>query len=406
MPTVQSLFLLHVLWMFSHSHKDKIVLQHKGGSLATMCLDLLGRADKRRQSSQDDLETEDEWQAWLTNESELRLFTCVQVLECVFNIFLGSLVSNLRDSVRQLPCPERLWKSRDAVEWKARREIASDSHNGQRKPRGPSSLDTFASKVILLELYVDEMNMSRQLRASQLLHSSFSTYLSTTGGAQAEFPRSDTRQRDTTLLDRAIEEFTLARLDNNLVSNDTIFHVIAILRIIPLETLHSATGWQTNKEQMLKSKMYFRDFFQNHDSKARRVLWHSACIFKLTRSSRRLVCYDVLCLTVAMGYIYCYCEARASTGRASSSSPRPSIVRLDQLQERAAIEKWIDKGADSVVHLTGVGLLDGDDACVRFLGDLERTLANQISWHGFCRAFASSFAQLRRGETPTKNIRD
>ncbi|KAF5695950.1 hypothetical protein FMUND_15820 [Fusarium mundagurra] len=216
----------------------------------------------------------------------------------------------------------------------------------------------------------------------------------------------DTPRRDTTLLDKAIEEFTFARLDNNLVSNDTLFHVIAILGIIPLETLHSATGWQTTKEQTIKSKMYFRDFFQDHGSKARKCLWHSACIFKLTRGSRRLVCYDVLCLTVAMSYIYCYCEARASRGRASPSSPCPPIARLDQLQERAAIEEWIEKGADSVVHLTGVGLLDGDDACVRFLRDLERRLANQIAWHGFCRAFASSFAQLRRGETPTKNIKD
>ncbi|KAF5701784.1 hypothetical protein FMUND_13761, partial [Fusarium mundagurra] len=68
MPTVQSVFLLHVLWMFSRSHKDKVVLQHKGSSLATMCWDLLGRADKRRHSSQSELDSEEEWQAWLTNE--------------------------------------------------------------------------------------------------------------------------------------------------------------------------------------------------------------------------------------------------------------------------------------------------------------------------------------------------
>ncbi|RKL37983.1 hypothetical protein BFJ72_g7443 [Fusarium proliferatum] len=401
--TMQSVFLLHVLWMFSRSHRDKLVLQHRGSSLATMCRDLLGRADKRHHSSQSGLDGEEEWQAWLTKESELRLATCVQVLECLCHTFLGTtLLLNLREATRQLPCPERMWKSRDAADWKARREIPSDSQCGSAAQKEPSRLDTFTCKVILLDLYVEEKSISRQIRTSQLLHSSLTAYLSTTDGLLPESPRMDPR-RDTTLLDKAVSDFTFARLGGGPVSDDTLFHAIAILRIVPLESLNSATGWQTTKEQRSQSKMYFKDFFHNHGPKARKGLWHSACIFKLTRGSRRLVCYDVLCITVAMSYIYCYCEARTSL---LPTSARPQILRLDQIQERAAVEDWIQKGADSVVHLTGVGLLDGDDACVRFLRDLERGLANQIAWHGFCRAFASSFAQLRRGEIPTKHIKD
>ncbi|KAF9773240.1 hypothetical protein IL306_008985 [Fusarium sp. DS 682] len=420
--TVQSVFLLHVLLLFSGSHKDKIVLQHKRSSLVTMCWDLLGKADKRRQSSQAELDTEEEWQAWLTNESEIRLVTCVRVLECLGHIFLGTpLVFNLRDATRQLPCPEKIWKARDALDWKSHRETPSESQpdlnrgsSGQEQSRRPPTLDTFASKVVVLELYIDDMNLSRQLRTSQLLHSSLSSCLSSasTLDAQAEFHRLNTSWRENTLLDKAIEKFTFAKLGDKAYdrdSKDTLFHVIALLRLIPLETLHSATGWETNKEQMMKSKTHLRGFFQDSSSKARKGLWHATRIFKLTRSSRRLACYDALSLTVAMGYIYCYCEARTSLLRGSptpANLTRPSIVRLDQLQERLAIEKWIENGTDSVVHLTGIGLLDGADACVRFLRDLERTLVNQIAWHGFCRAFASSFSQLRCGETPTKGLKE
>ncbi|KAF4414728.1 hypothetical protein FACUT_14015 [Fusarium acutatum] len=394
-------FLLHVLWLFSGSQRDKIVLQHKRSSLATMCWDLIGKADKRRNSSQTELDTEQAWQAWITEESGIRLVTCVRVLESLSHIFLGTpLVFNPREATRQLPCPETLWQSRDASEWKSAQE---NSTGNQPKP------DSFAAKVILLELYIDDRNYYRQLRTSQLLQSSFAPYLNSSANSDTQdapnptFHRPDISRSESTLLDTTIDGLTLKNIPNPGECTETIFQVIAILRLIPLETLHSATGWETNKEQMLKSKMHLNDFFMNSGVKARKGLWHATCIFKTTRSSRRLACYDALSLTVAMGYIYCYSETRTSL---AETSARPVITRLDQLQDREAIEQWIENGGDNVVHLTGVGLLDGSDHCVRFLRVLERTLVSQIAWRGFCRAFASSFAQLRRGETPTKSSRE
>ncbi|KAI1027691.1 hypothetical protein LB504_011688 [Fusarium proliferatum] len=399
--TVQCVFLLHVLWLFSGSHRDKIVLQHKRSSLATMCWDLVGKADKRRQSTQTEPHSQETWQAWISEESEIRLATCVRVLECLSHIFLGTpLVFNLRDATRQLPCPERLWRIRNALEWNSLQE---DSTGNDPKP------DAFAAKVILLELYIDNMNHYRQMRSSQLLQSSFASYLNSPATNDTQYApnsslqRPDTVRSESALLDTTINQLTLNNKSDHGASTDTILHVIAILRMIPLETLHSATGWETNKEQMMKSKMHLKDFFKNDSVKARKGLWHATCIFKTTRSSRRLTCYDALSLTVAMGYIYCYSETRASL---VPTSTRPVITRLDQLQDPDAVEKWIENGDDNVVHLTGVGLLDGSDHCVRFLRDLERTLVSQIAWRGFCRAFASSFAQLRRGETPTKSSRE
>ncbi|KAF5548892.1 hypothetical protein FMEXI_4563 [Fusarium mexicanum] len=413
--TVQCVFLLHVLWLFSGSHRDKIVLQHRRSSLATMCWDLIGKADKQRHSDQGELDNEATWQAWIAEESGLRLVTCVRVLECLSHIYLGTpLVFNLRDATQQLPCSERLWRSRDAPEWKSQEEsftgivtvigievdyIIDDRPGNQPKP------DAFVAKIVLLELYIDDRNYYRQLRTSQLLQSSYASYMnsSTNSDTQHVIHRPDTGRNENVLLDTTIDQLTLKNMSNPGDCAETIFHVIAILRLIPLETLHSATGWETNKEQMFKSKMHLNDFFRNNGVKARKCLWHATCIFKTTRSSRRLACYDALSLTVAMGYIYCYSETRASL---SSTPSRPVITRLDQLQDTKAIEGWIENGGDNVVHLTGVGILDGSDRCVRFLRDLERTLVSQIAWRGFCRAFASSFAQLRRGETPTKSSRE
>lgn len=88
-----------------------------------MCWDLVGKADKRRQSTQTEAHSEEIWQAWIAEESELRLATCVRVLECLNHMFLGTpLIFNLRDATRQLPCPERLWRIRNDLEWKSLQE--------------------------------------------------------------------------------------------------------------------------------------------------------------------------------------------------------------------------------------------------------------------------------------------
>jgi hypothetical protein len=281
----------------------------------------------------------------------------------------------------------------------------------------------FASKVILLELFIDERSIARQLCSSQLLRSSFTSHLSTLGQGSAhaevnpallglDISKSESNYLDTTigLLAYVIPDGCAAAAGGQ---PETIFHVLAILRRVPLETLHSATGWQTDEEQMLESKTRLKDFFLQSGARARECLWHAACIFKTTRNCRRFACYDALSLMVAICYIYCYSElcmaATQSSAQmlpASDGAPRgqarPSVVRLDQLHEKSAIERWIESGADSIVHLTGVGLLDGSDQCVRFLRDVEKTLSSQIAWRGFSLALAGSFAQLRRGEMPTR----
>lgn len=278
---------------------------------------------------------------------------------------------------------------------------------------GTSYKEAFTSKIVILELFIDERNLSRQIRCSQLLRSSFLSYLDhpSNDGAHAtansNLSTTGTHKSENTFLGTAIDRLVFPPPhDATGGRSETIFHVLAILRLVPLDTLHSATGWQTTKEQKAKSKAQFKDFYIHNGAKARKALWHAACIFRSTRSCRRLACYDALSLTVSMGYVYCYSEMRTllsqTPGTSASAESPPSIVRLDQLYERSAVERWIETGADSIVHLTGVGLLEGSDHCVRFLRDLERTLQSQIAWRGFCRAFAGTFAQLRRGETPTR----
>ena len=80
--TVQAVFLLHVLWMFSGSHRDKIVQRYKKSVVATLCHDLLGILDRQDNclTAQADpaQEVETEWQNWLAAEEQVRLLSCVR----------------------------------------------------------------------------------------------------------------------------------------------------------------------------------------------------------------------------------------------------------------------------------------------------------------------------------------
>lgn len=79
---IQAVFLLHVLWTFSGSHRDKIVQQHKRSILATLCRDLLGKRDKPRSSNQaeavSEQQLEQDWGHWLAMEEQIRVLSCVR----------------------------------------------------------------------------------------------------------------------------------------------------------------------------------------------------------------------------------------------------------------------------------------------------------------------------------------
>lgn len=133
----QSVFLRHVLLMFSGSHREKITIQHKRSVLATLCWDLLGKMDKQVNPTPTKATSEKDWQAWLAAEEKIRIVTCVRgerygddrswqqtklstiALECLGCLFLDTQpIFNLREYTRQLPCTELLWQCRDFQNWK------------------------------------------------------------------------------------------------------------------------------------------------------------------------------------------------------------------------------------------------------------------------------------------------
>lgn len=289
--------------------------------------------------------------------------------------------------------------------------------------------DAFTCKATLIELFIDEATVARQLYSSRLFRASVASYLQTPntgmghGTVSPSLAGFESMRGDNILLDTSVDSLSYATLEGSSTGphyqTETIFHVLAILRRISLEILNTATGWKTSEENMHRARRKFVDFCQQSPVQARRCLWHATCIFKKTRNSRKLACYDVYSILICTTYIYCYCSffmSETSGSRqtmlarqrsASAKESPPTVVRLDQLRDRSSIERWIQSaGEHDLIHLTGVGLLDGSDDAVRFLRDIERTLESQIAWRGVYCAFAAAFAQVRRGEMPTESKKE
>lgn len=83
---IQAIFMLHVLWTYSGSIRDKIVHQQKRGILATLCRDLsrnpdgLGVDDRsaRPADGDTDFQVEQKWLIWLALEEQVRTYNCIR----------------------------------------------------------------------------------------------------------------------------------------------------------------------------------------------------------------------------------------------------------------------------------------------------------------------------------------
>lgn len=285
---------------------------------------------------------------------------------------------------------------------------------------GPPS-PTFIPRLALLEIFLDEAKLASQLRHSQMLRSSFAS--SVGGVTHGEVDPSDSALaamlllhkssiKDNNYLDRTIDSFTLTEREQNVDGNsckETLLHVLGILRRVPLKTLHSATGWRADVDQIRRARAKICDFFQDQPREARRCLWHATCIFRSTRNTRLLACYDTFSVMVSTCYLYCYCElnhtsyAQSNTlSRSGHVSQQEPAVRLDRLRDRSSIENWIqDSSCQRPIHLTGIGLLKGPDQSARLLNDVGKTLSSQIAWRGFACAFATCFKRLGQGGNPS-----
>lgn len=184
----------------------------------------------------------------------------------------------------------------------------------------------------------------------------------------------------------------------------TYYHVLSILRHVPLRKLYEFSGWQVTDAQTEAARDYLQKWMRNKPSEARRCFWHAAAVFRILRNKTHFACDSPFCHLVVTIYIWAFDQfAQLKEGMSPDDTTtcvgvdRPT--RVDLLQDKQDIEAWLESGS-SGVHITGVGVLKSTKSSARLISECQRILLSASGWPSLCRFLAGAWERVSAGGQP------
>lgn len=175
------------------------------------------------------------------------------------------------------------------------------------------------------------------------------------------------------------------------------YHLICILRDVPLKYLYALCGWKSSDAETDAAKTVLSAWILNNPQRARKCILHAGTLFGDARNQAFKISFDPLFLLIPTLYLWA-CQ-RLSPDDSSSVSTKP-VLRIDCGMDEAVVNSWIQGERDYVVHITGVGRLTGRDSAVRLLKELRRVLYLSTSWTTFHVGVARCVEQIIQGQKP------
>lgn len=235
-------------------------------------------------------------------------------------------------------------------------------------------ISAFAVRSIFLNSYVEERVFIEYLRRSALLKTAFED--------EEQLRIIERLGHNNLPLNNSLED---------MYAHDTSYHVIGILRHIPLKILYSSLGWQTSEAGMRHSKERVKSFILRNSTATRKCLWHAASIFAKLRASQHWACIDPLSLCVAVHYLVAY-DSSASHPEAGE------ILRLDRNDQEVII--WLEQGGQVNVHISGIGIMGGQQSISSIITAVINIYRCQCAWKPLSQGLAARFEHLLHGEKP------
>ncbi|KAF0324500.1 hypothetical protein GQ607_008204 [Colletotrichum asianum] len=307
-------------------------------------------------------------------------------LECLQLSFLSlPPIYKLHELTDRFPAHELVWKCRDAERWRV--EIRAAGRIGldlSNKHDVVMKMGSFARQMHMLSLYTEE----------KFLHYQLSSPLWKTLMAGMSNPV-DTQPNINTLLTNAATSVndafeTLRGIDSSRTESPesdallTYYHVLSILRQVPLRKLYEFSGWQVTEPQIEAAREYLQRWMRNKPSHARKCLWHAAVVFKTLRNKKHFSCDSPFCMLVVALYIWAFDQFAQlkdgmSPGDATICVGADRPTRVDLLQDEKEIDAWLENGSSSV-HITGVGVLKSTKSGGRMISECRRILLSASGW--------------------------
>ena len=240
---------------------------------------------------------------------------------------------------------------------------------------------SFTSGSQILEAYIEERIFLDNIHFSRISK----RLLASKQQTSVESLVAHSRKFLTEILDSEMEGFGTS-------TQNSIFHVIAIVRQISLKIIYGCSEWQTSKSGMQLSRARFAAFTHQKGAEARRCFWHAVNVFRTLRDARCFACYDALSLCIAVNYIWIYDNLVTHQGEGE-------IIRIDR--EGPRVETWIQSGGNVRLHITGIGVLDGLESGSRLITATIKILQSQVAWPGISQVLSNCFTQCLCGQKPT-----
>lgn len=175
------------------------------------------------------------------------------------------------------------------------------------------------------------------------------------------------------------------------------FHLISILRDVPLRHLYALCGWKATDAETDAATGVLSAWVRNNGERARKCVLHAGALFGDVRAQVYKMSFDQLFLLISILYLWAY--QRLSPDASSGVDTKP-VLRIDCGVEETVAKSWIHGESDYAIHVTGVGRLTGQDSAVRLLKELRRVLYLSTSWTTFHIGVAKCVEQIIKGERP------
>ncbi|KAJ5939548.1 hypothetical protein N7466_002682 [Penicillium verhagenii] len=405
--TLAQCSLLVVVGLMFIGFKDSLVnLQVQRAWLASLIRRFVissNDKDTLLSTEMNSVESHGQWQSWIRRESERRLAYCFSVVDCYYFIFLGAETCfSAKEFEQILPSSDNLWVPRDENEWRSRSGLNNVQQNSlnQLLSMDWTSNDALQHSselcklVLHLTLFVEER---RAINASQ---SCVLFDLGPEDGGPVPNARLSTSYRK---LDWKYEILTPATYSPSesvgiSESRKIFFHLLGILRHVPLKQLYAYSGWYASKQDMLAAEAYLSYWMSENPIPSRQCVAHAGALIGEIRSTPINACYHSFSLLIATLYLWVYAQLQPERSETSGESiplhPPASLLKIDQHHEPGVRERWIETGSGIFVHLTGVGMLSTPGSSHRLLKEFLRVLSARTGWPTLQKGLTMCMSEL------------
>lgn len=178
---------------------------------------------------------------------------------------------------------------------------------------------------------------------------------------------------------------------------------LRLLRFIQYRLLYVSSGWMAQHQEIEGAAQHIAQLLHTETRQARQSLLYAARLFRMIRSQSQFDPYDCLTLLVAALYIWNYDRFVISDkSQNPADEGAKQILRIDQNLDKDVEQRWVEgtSKTQEQLHISGVGVLNGQDSVPRIFRESIRVLDHDKAWSYQASCVKQALQQILLGQAP------